>query len=261
MKLLSRLFSGRPTPKRANLDPVAPDAPVWVIGDVHGRVDLLRTLMARIGDHPSTTEHTHVVTVGDYIDRGDDSADVLAQLIEWSASSPNLHCLKGNHEVMMLEFLDRPETKGARWLRNGGLQTLASFGIGGLAETSSSDALKEGSEALRAALLKKVPAGIEDWVRARPTTWASGNLHVVHAGADPKLPMEFQSEQTLLWGHPDFAKTPRDDAQWVAYGHTITDAPGPDGLGRIAVDTGAYYSGQLTAALITPDGQIQLLQT
>ncbi len=78
---------------------------------------------------------------------------------------------------------------------------------------------------------------------------------VVHAALDPLLPVDHQPSGTLIWGHADFGKLPRQDGQWVVHGHTIVDAPRIlDGV--ISVDTGAYATGRLTMARITPDGQV-----
>jgi len=253
MKALFKIL-GR-TSKPTTFSSICPERPVWVIGDVHGRFDLLNQILEKIETHP--VAHANVVMVGDYVDRGDESDKVLSMLHNLDQQLDGLTLLMGNHEEMMLEFLESPESHGRRWLRNGGLQTLASYGIGGLSEAAPNELLKEASERLRSAM----PAGQEDWLKALPKQWNQGNLHVVHAGADPNTPMSFQSAATLIWGHPDFFTTPRDDDQWVVHGHTITDQPGPDGQGRIAVDTGAYYSGILTAALIDPDGTVSLVQT
>jgi serine/threonine protein phosphatase 1 len=98
-----------------------------------------------------------------------------------------------------------------------------------------------------------------DWLRARPLSWGSGNVWSVHAGADPGLPMTRQPDEVLIWGHPAFRSTPRTDGQWVIHGHTIVDAPCAH-LGRIALDTGAYATGRLSAAAISADG-VDFIQT
>ena len=236
-----------------------PETPVLVIGDVHGRADLLDRLLSRI-DHWAAEQgiaDPHMVFVGDYVDRGDDAARVLERVSALSMEQPErVTCLMGNHERMMLDAVDDPGERGARWLRYGGLQTLASYRIGGLTATSGAEVIEEAVTRLRAAL----PDGLEDWLHALPLRWQSGDVHVVHAAAAPALKMDAQPEDVLLWGHDDFLKRPRKDGLWVVHGHTIVDEP-QIVRRRIAVDTGAYYSGVLTAAALMPDRPVQFLST
>ena len=253
--VLKRLFGQR----RANpvgFAPPRPDVPVWIVGDVHGSDYLLEDLLARIDAQRAEDDQSHIIFVGDYVDRGEQSAQVLARVMAMDHAYDNVTALMGNHELMMLRFMEDP-LEGARWLHYGGLQTLASFGVGGVTESSSQDDLV----AAALGLFKAMPKGMESWLKNLALHWSSGNLTVVHAGANPAEPIETQSRRTLTFGHPDFAIKQRPDGQWVAHGHTITDTPGSDGKGRIAVDTGAYYTGQLTAAHVLPTGDVSLLST
>ena len=238
MRRLLDLFARRTGSARFDA-PLAPERPVAVIGDVHGRDDLLGRLLDRLaGEAP---DHA-VVLVGDLIDRGEQSAAVLRRMMERA----DLTVLKGNHEAMCLDYLADPERKGPLWIRNGGLQTLASFGVGGLGISPGPEALRSGAERLAQAM---GPAMI-GWMRGLPTRWQSGNIAVVHAGADPSRPLEDQEETALLWGHPRFEEATRSDGLWVVHGHTILPEPLVLG-GRIGIDTGAYATGRLTAALIS----------
>ncbi|MDQ7071800.1 MAG: serine/threonine protein phosphatase [Rhodobacterales bacterium] len=154
----------------------------------------------------------------------------------------------GNHEKMMLDFLDAPEDRGNMWLRNGGLQTLASYGIGGLTDHAKPAQLVKTRDALRAAL----PEHCEDWLRKLPMYWTSGNIVCVHAGMNPNIAIDAQDSRNCVWGHRDFLKNPRQDGNWIVYGHIISEqAEARDG--RISIDTGAYYSGRLSAAVIDRD--------
>lgn len=230
--------------------PPRPDKPFYAIGDVHGRLDLLDDVLGQL--HPGAT----VVLVGDYVDRGENSAGVLRRLFELSQDGRRqVICLKGNHEDMMLRFLDDPARRGNMWLRNGGLQTLASFGISGVAERMDAESSRRVSEALA----KSMGADMISWVRALPCQWQSGNVAVVHAGADPRIPIAQQTSQTLVWGHADFPTTPRQDKNWVLHGHTIMDHPVFEN-GIISIDTGAYATGRLTAAGVS-DGNVEFLTT
>ena len=226
-----------------------PDRPICLIGDVHGRYDLLQNLLAVFETQPGAAQG-RLIFLGDMIDRGPNSAAVLDRLHHLAGTAPSrVICLMGNHERMLLDFLDQPDRKGLLWLHNGGAETLTSFGVA-LRVPEGAAALNFSAIAtqLRAAL----PPGLETWLRELPLSWQEGQVAATHAGADPALPIEKQTEQVLLWGHRDFARIPRHDGIWVVHGHVIFDrawiAPG-----RIAVDTGAWHSGRLSAAWL--DGQ------
>lgn len=225
------------------MSPPIPDEPLLIIGDIHGRADLLSKALKQ--------RHCKTVLVGDYIDRGEDSATVLRTLMQ----TPDLICLIGNHEEMLLAFLSDPARHGPRWLRYGGLQTLASFGVSGTMETSPAPQMEKARDQLVAAMGPDLIA----WLRALPSFWQSGNVAVVHAGADPAVAIDAQDTQALRWGHPDFETKPREDGVWVVHGHTIVDAPVAQ-AGRINVDTGAYATGRLTTAVIS-SGDVQFETT
>jgi len=249
----------RPADRTRALPPTAPAVPFYAVGDIHGRADLLERLLQAIAAEPGAESAT-LVFVGDYIDRGDDSAAVLERLRALEAARPGaVICLLGNHERMMLDFLDDPAAKGRRWLRNGGLQTLLSFGAG-LGGTAIGEALPaDDRERLAEVLRSRLPEGLEAWLRSRPLTWQSGNVAVTHAGADPARPLAEQGEDTLIWGHEAFFEMPREDGLWIVHGHTMCDAPTAE-AGRIGIDTGAVFTGRLTAAALAPGAELRFLQ-
>lgn len=209
-----------------------PDQPFCAIGDIHGRADLL--------GHALDAVDGQVVCVGDYVDRGPDSAGVLRLL----QSRPDVVCLMGNHEEMMLDFFANPEGAGPRWLRSGGRDTLASYGV-----LKPETNLTRARDVLRAELGEAA----EDWLTTLPSLWQSGNVAVTHAGADPCAEMGAQSEKHLRWGHPKFGHVLRRDGVWVVRGHVIQDeAFMLDGT--IQIDTGAWRTGRLTLAHISAEG-------
>ena len=227
-----------------------PLAPVCVIGDVHGRADLLETMLERIGAEPEA-EHCRVITVGDMVDRGPDSARVLQTLQSAQHAYPEqMICLLGNHERMMLDFLIDPNAHTMRWLKVGGAATLRSFGIAP-PETLELDA--EQLDALRMQLANAIGPDLLNWVDTRPLIWSEADLAVTHAGADPFHPIERQNPDALLWGHPRFGTASRRDGIWVTHGHWVVAEPFVD-HGRIAIDTGAYKSGRLSAAWFDRNG-------
>lgn len=218
---------------------VSPASPLSVIGDIHGRMDLLERLLAE------SDEGSQLICVGDYVDRGDDSADVLRALFQ----RPDIVCLRGNHEEMMLSFIDKPETSGSRWMRYGGLQTIASFGVGGVHEFADGAAMRNA----RDELVNAMGDELIEWLRRLPSHFISGNVAVVHAGADPDLPIDDQPLRNLTWGHANFGARPRFDQMWVVHGHTIVDEPSIVN-GCVAIDTGAYATGRLSYVRVTTSG-------
>lgn len=246
-RLLTRLFGrtsivSAPEYKVVDIPPLALDHSFVAIGDVHGCDDLLERLLERIALEAPDAE---LVFVGDYIDRGEQNAQVLHRLMNLQGAV----CLLGNHERMCLDFIDDPESKGKRWLRHGGLQTVASFGVSG----SSSDPV-----GLRDAMVDAMGEDMITWLRGLPLTYSNGNVCAVHAAAHPERSIEEQSDNALLWGHPKFGKQPRSDGLWIVHGHSIVDTPQVS-QGVVSIDTGAYATGRLSAAHFI-DSDVQFVQ-
>lgn len=236
--------------------PLDIDRPTYAVGDVHGRHDLLERLLDLIREDVAAEgyDRPRVVFMGDYVDRGEQSAQVIAEIRDILEGTPETLALRGNHEEMLLDFLQEPELHGPIWLRNGGLQTLMSYGIGGLTATADAETLAEAARRLDVAMGPDL-----QFLRGLPTHAVFGNVLFAHAGADPELPVEMQSERALLWGAPRFRREPRWDDIWVVHGHYITPEAVPE-LGRIPTDTGAYFSNRLTAARLA-NGEIAYLST
>jgi serine/threonine protein phosphatase 1 len=221
-----------------------PEAPIYAVGDVHGRPDLLLHLLDRIEADARVRcaeSVARLVMLGDYVDRGDDPRGALSILTgpEGRRLAETV-CLMGNHERMMLDALDAPAEAGRRWLRHGGDRTLLSFGVA-----------EDDPEAALPALRNALPAGMEEWLRSLPLTFRSGDVVCVHAALDPDAPPEAQDPQVMLFGHPRFARRARGDGLWVVHGHTVVFEAVAEG-GRVACDTGAYYSDRLSAAALYP---------
>lgn len=249
--LLERLFGRKNVtttsmskPIDVDIPPIAVERPFAAIGDIHGCEDQLVRLSKKLTNDAPTAE---LVFVGDYIDRGEKSAEVLRRLMDMRDT--NATFLLGNHERMCLDFIDNPEEKGARWLRHGGLQTVASFGVSGSAQDPV---------ALRNQMVEAMGDEMIDWLRTLPLTYKNGNVYAVHAAADPECAIAEQTEHTLIWGHPQFGKQPRQDGLWVVHGHTIIDTPRVS-QGVVSIDTGAYATGRLSSAIFA-GGDVQMVQ-
>lgn len=260
MSLFGSLL-GRKAQKRGGEGPDLPfpDQTHFIVGDLHGCLAQFEAMLvqidALIGEF--SLDQPRIVFVGDYIDRGPSSAQVLSRLYELTREYPdNVTCLLGNHEQMMLDFLDAPAIRHARWFRNGAKQTLMSFGINLPAEPQWAGVADTIAETLRA----QMEPGLEDWLRQLACIHVSGNLAVVHASADPGRAIDAQANRVMIWGHPEFMNRPRSDHFWVAHGHVILDEP-VIADSRISVDTGAYKTGILTAALILPNGTVEFIQS
>ncbi len=235
--------------------PVDPGAGViYAVGDVHGRHDLLARLLERVlADAAGSPGPPRVVFLGDYIDRGEEvreTVELLRGLEARGEVAPVF--LMGNHEQMLLGFLRDP-AEGDRWLRYGGLQTLMSYGVGGLPGLRAGDEAPRVRDELIAAMGPHLA-----FIEALRPAYQAGNVLFAHAGADPAIPPEEQPVDTLLWGCESFHRVDRSDGVWVVHGHFVVDEPAAE-RGRIPVDTGAYFSGRLTAARIG-GGEVSFLQ-
>ncbi|MHA6266535.1 metallophosphoesterase family protein [uncultured Aliiroseovarius sp.] len=249
MSLLKRLTQrwAKEEPPQFDAE-LQPDRPFFVVGDLHGQAALLKDVLQWV-DGRAHDARTPIVFVGDYVDRGPDSAGVLKQLRAYQEQSfRDVICLCGNHEDMMLSFLDDPLTFGRVWFGNGGVETLKSFGV----DTARGNLVGAQVTQTRDLLLKAMGDDLVDWIRALPVQWYSGNVSVVHAGADPSRRMDAQDRNTLVWGHADFLSSVRRDGRWVVHGHTIVPEVTVND-GRIAVDTGAYKTGNLAVVRIDHD--------
>ncbi len=262
MRLLPTFLAKKAPKESASAPPVAdgppmPEQTTFVIGDLHGRSDLLERILEKIDAAigAAMVADPRLVFVGDVIDRGPDSQQVLRRLYELTTEFPeNVSCLLGNHEQMLLDFLDAPRARQSRWLRNGGAETMASFDL----EIPEDPGMVDEAESLAGSLKKALGPELEDWLRELPVQIVSGNLHVVHAAIDPGRKIDDQSARVLVWGHPEFLTRDRRDGLWVAHGHTVMGAP-IYAKGRISIDTGAWTTGTLSCAMITPDGDVDFL--
>jgi serine/threonine protein phosphatase 1 len=217
---------------------------VYAIGDVHGRIDLLDSLLARIDDNLAAVPADRAIHVflGDYIDRGPNSRNVVDRLIERSRTH-EVVCLKGNHEAFILEFLE--DASGlADWRQLGGLPTLMSYGL-----TPPSRMESSGQEKLATALRQSMPKEHHRFLTNLRMTFVCGDYFFVHAGVRPGVPLTAQKEEDLLWIRDEFLRSQADFGKIVVHGHTPIEVPDIR-KNRINIDTGAFASGKLTCLVI-----------
>jgi serine/threonine protein phosphatase 1 len=222
--------------------PTVPDGiRVYAIGDIHGRFDLFEMMLSKIRDETSTLSpaQVRVILLGDLIDRGPDSASVVARAMT-QLGFGELTVLTGNHEATMLEALEGDRTMLRLWLGNGGDAALRSWGVA-----------QEAIETLDAASLvaaahRVIPSAQLAWLARRPTSTAIGDYYFVHAGVRPGVALERQSRRDQLWIRGDFLDSKRALGAMIVHGHSISDEV-EERENRIGIDTGAYHSGRLTA--------------
>lgn len=229
-------------------DPPRPERSCFVIADIHGRADLLEQALTEI-EARDPSHAAELVFLGDYVDRGPDSAAVLHQLHQLAKQqSSRVICLMGNHERMMLDFLQEPELHARRWLPAGGQETLLSFGIG----HPPAEAADSRESWLADQLRQRLGNTLLTWLSQLPLWWKSGSLLAVHAYSDPTRAPAEQNAATLLWARPPRVQRPRADGLWVVHGHTVLPEPRV-AQGHIAIDTGAWRGGGLTVAEFSGD--------
>lgn len=229
---------------------------VYAIGDIHGRADLLDQLLGEIGAdiaaHPDVG--ARMVTLGDYIDRGAESRRVIDRLIDLQRDGRfRMTALRGNHEEAMLGFLHEPET-GPSWCEFGGRETLLSYGV-----IAPRGRRREDWVAARDALLAALPEAHLRFLAGLDAYAQFGDYVFVHAGLKPRVPLERQVAEDMLWIREEFLDAPPWSAQVVVHGHTPSTEP-MEAPGRIGVDTGAYATSILTAVRLEGD-QRRYIQT
>lgn len=229
---------------------------LYAVGDIHGRFDLLSELLRKIRrDSESMPDARHkLIFLGDYVDRGGQSRAVLELLAGEPPAGFETICLAGNHEDMMLRFLEDGEG-GPVWLSNGAVPTIQSYGV------QASHFLREADDfiALQSALRDAVPPRHVAFLRGLATHHEDGDYLFVHAGIRPGVPLERQSRDDLIWIRDRFLDSRADHGHTVVHGHSIR--PQPELLpNRIGIDTGAYASGVLTCLVLEDDSR-RLIQT
>ncbi len=232
--LFNRARKNRPPPR------TAPGQRIYAIGDIHGRVDLLTALLEKIvADAGASAGLEHIlVYLGDYIDRGPDSDRIIEILTAPPPAGFQAHYLMGNHEDMMVQFIDG-ENDVQVWLGNGGRETLYAYGCDEILDLDQT----------RVDLLAALPARHLEFLRSLKSHHQNGDYLFVHAGIRPGVPIEAQSDTDMMWIRGSFLKSKENFGKFVIHGHSIR--PEPEICGnRIGIDTGAWRTGVLTCLVL-----------
>jgi serine/threonine protein phosphatase 1 len=226
---------------------------IYAIGDIHGRVDLLNICLEQIDSDLATLPAPNVLHVflGDYIDRGPSSRQVVDRLIERNATH-TCAFLRGNHELMALRCLrDLREMPG--WLRLGGLETLASYGL-----SPTMCQTREQFANLQQRFQEALPPAHFKFFGDLADSFGSGDFFFAHAGVRPGVPLDQQKTKDLLWIRDEFLSSKADYGKIIVHGHTPV-AQVDVRANRINVDTGAYASNRLSC-LILEDQDIKAFE-
>jgi serine/threonine protein phosphatase 1 len=214
----------------------------YAIGDVHGRLDLLDTLLRKIEEDRASRppKKTFIVFLGDLVDRGPNSAGVVERLRRYRPEDARPVFLAGNHEEVFLRVLGGDEEIFAKWMSFGGAQCVASYGVD--PDQLSRVDEKEAIRLIRSA----VPAEHRAFLESFADTFRFGDYLFVHAGIRPGVAIDRQDRADLRWIREPFLTDSKEHGCVVVHGHTIVDQV-DERRNRIAIDTGAYQSGVLTA--------------
>lgn len=222
---------------------VPDDTVVYAIGDVHGRIDLLEDLERKIQRDAEGRGASRrvIVYLGDFVDRGYQSRDVIDHLLAPGPAGFERVFLQGNHEEFLLRFLE--DSSVARsWFANGGIETLMSYGV----EVSMAVA---DSSRVQADFKGAFPPSHRQFLESLPDMHREGDYVFVHAGIRPGVALDDQDPEDLRWIRGEFLDDNRDHGAVIVHGHTVEDDP-VDRPNRIGVDTGAYATSRLTCVVL-----------
>lgn len=226
--------------------------PVYAVGDVHGCTALYQKLESRIlEDAQKLGKSPCIVLLGDIVDRGPESAAMIDHLLAAPPAGVERHCLRGNHEDMMQQFLDKP-TGSSSWLDFGGYETLMSYGM----RPPDDRGFDLPERQLRLMIDAFIPSTHRAFIEGLPYGFVFDDFALVHAGLDQGAPCDAQLKDVILWASPNESD---GAALTVVHGHTIVENV-LFTASRIAVDTGAYATGRLSAVRLLPGSPPALLE-
>ena len=229
---------------------------IYAVGDIHGRADLLRGLHQLIARDAQDREAQKkiIVYLGDYVDRGPYVRETLDLLVENALPGFESRFLMGNHEQLLLNFLEDPQVLQT-WIFLGGQSTLLSYKV----RSPGSGFSPERGEEVRQELIRAIPEKHLEFLNRLEPFYKAGTYLFVHAGIRPSLDLEDQKPEDIYWIRDDFLSCKADHGLKVVHGHTITEKVQVR-LNRVGIDTGAYATGVLTCAVFENRG-VRFLST
>ena len=229
--------------------------PTYAIGDIHGRYDLLvKAEAAILRDGGQLPGRKLIVTLGDYIDRGPESSQVIDHLMEPPPDGFDRICLAGNHEVAMLDYIDGWISYDD-WMQMWSAELLKSYGL----DPEHLPLVFPTGAKLDAFIRQSLPRTHIDFMRAMPVLLETPSVIFVHAGINPKLPLDRQTDEDLVLIRQRFLESRVPLPKLIVHGHTPNDKPDIRPR-RLNIDTRAYRSGKLTVARLW-QGQVHLFST
>lgn len=225
-----------------------PDVCVYAVGDIHGRFDLLQILLDKIWRDADSVPQAQkiLVFVGDYVDRGPSSKDVVDFLITLEKPGWDIVKLMGNHEFALLEFLQNPDIYPS-WRTYGGAETLLSYGVKPPMFSDAKEILRAHEE-----FLARFPEEHKLFFSRLDPCFSIGSYYFVHAGIRPGVLLENQTKQDLFWIRDEFLLSDQVFDKIIIHGHTPSEEPVVR-HNRIGIDTGAYATNRLSAVKLSED--------
>jgi len=247
--MFAKLFGQSQSTRKGSGACVPEGVRVYCVGDIHGRADLLKALHRGIAaDAAGASELRNVIVyVGDYIDRGMQSREVIDHLLQDPLPGFEKVYLKGNHDDSLLQFL-RDADFGPTWFSYGGDATVLSYGVRMTPGKSGRDRFEDMRQQLEANL---PPAHLE-FLQTLQMVYECGDYLFVHAGLRPGVGLQQQTAEDMMWIREDFLDSRHDFGKVVVHGHSVSEAP-ETRANRIGIDTGAYASDTLTCLILEGD--------
>jgi len=251
----TRLFKTKERDKAAAPHLASPGVPagqrVYAVGDIHGRADLLQRLLGLIADdnRRAAPALVTIVYLGDYIDRGPASREVVDMVMSPHKGADRVVWLRGNHEDALLAYVDDHQ-RGRLWLDYGGMATMHSYGV----RISPGVAAQERFPLMARQFADRLSPEHRAFYHALPLSETIGDYFFVHAGVNPRRPIDAQDAYELTTIRSPFLEWGRTLEKIVVHGHSI--APEPQFRSwRIGIDTGAYATGHLTCLALEGTSQ------